>query len=151
MDKSLADLLNRTYRNPESGCWEYQKSKTWCGYGRLSTWRGRRGVLAHRASYEALVGPVPDGAVVMHACDNPCCINPGHLSLGTQSDNCRDRNAKGRAVDNSGTANGRARLAPKDVIFIRSSTDGLASLARRFGVGKTTIEHIRKGRTWKHV
>ena len=77
-----------------SDCWHYCGARNSFGYGRLTV-KGRLQV-AHRLSYEAFIGPIPDGMSVLHHCDNPSCINPDHLWLGTYSDNRRDCVAKGR-------------------------------------------------------
>jgi len=82
-----------------SGCWEWTGVRSGSGYGRIQT-RGRsKGafVRAHRLSWEMHCGPIPDGFMVLHSCDNRGCVNPDHLFLGTQSDNMRDMSAKGRA------------------------------------------------------
>jgi len=97
--RTVAELIERTsIPEPNSGCW------IWVA----GVWRGRRGLLygyasfqgrtrlAHRASYEAFKGPIPDGLCVCHACDNTLCVNPDHLWLGTQRDNMRDMTRKGR-------------------------------------------------------
>ncbi len=74
-------------------CWEFDGNISH-GYGRLTV-DGKR-VLAHRYSYEKFVGPILEGLMVCHKCDNPPCVNPDHLFLGTQLDNIRDCIAKGR-------------------------------------------------------
>lgn len=81
----------------ESGCWNWTKSVSMDGYGKLK----RNGITlrAHRVFYEAHVGPIMDGLHVLHRCDNPLCVNPEHLFLGTRSDNMQDMNQKGRRVD----------------------------------------------------
>lgn len=71
-------------------CWEWAGNRNQHGYGRLDT------TYAHRLSWEFHHGPIPDGLVVMHACDNPPCVNPWHLRLGTQVENMRDMARKGR-------------------------------------------------------
>lgn len=89
----------RVFGNTETvgHCWEFQGSRSQkMGHGRIALDDGRiRG--AHRAAYELAVGPVPDGMCVLHACDNPPCVNPAHLWLGTMADNNHDRSAKGRS------------------------------------------------------
>lgn len=80
-------------------CWEWTGYKNQHGYGRAMTTvaRGIAKLMAvHRLSYEHHVGPIPDGKVVMHSCDNRACVNPAHLILGTQSDNLQDMRAKDR-------------------------------------------------------
>jgi hypothetical protein len=87
-------LWDRIKRTP-SGCWEFQGARNGrLKYGNLS-FRGRYQP-AHRVAYELTNGAIPEGLVVMHSCDNPPCINPEHLSLGTIADNNADRDRKGR-------------------------------------------------------
>lgn len=92
-------LLNRVVCGL-SDCWHFCGARNEFGYGRM-TFNGRLQV-AHRLSYQAFVGPIPDGLSVLHRCDNPSCINPDHLWLGTYSDNRRDCVAKGRHNEPSG-------------------------------------------------
>lgn len=75
------------------GCWEWMSSKTPLGYGQFSIGNFPR--YAHRLAYELWRGVIPAGMSVLHTCDNPSCVNPDHLWLGTQADNMRDRRAKG--------------------------------------------------------
>jgi len=77
------------------GCWIWNGPLFKSGYGRASS--GKRKLRAHRASYELYVGPILDGMHVLHDCDNPPCVRPSHLFLGTHLDNMRDMEAKGRA------------------------------------------------------
>lgn len=86
-------LLSK-YRVSDKGCWEYTSGKDRCGYGKFSL--GPRRLGAHKVSYVLHKGDVPEGLVVMHSCDNPGCINPDHLSLGTVRDNIHDCINKGR-------------------------------------------------------
>ena len=72
----------------KSGCWEWDGYKNSAGYGVLSY--QSQMYLAHRLAYETWIGPIPDGLLVCHTCDNPPCINPDHLYVGTQQDNMKD-------------------------------------------------------------
>ena len=84
----LVRLSWRTVIKP-SGCWEWLGSRTDCGYGRLWVFSSKK-TLAHRLSYDLLVGDIPESTLVLHHCDNPPCWNPNHLFLGTQKDNMAD-------------------------------------------------------------
>lgn len=91
-------LMKRVARNPESGCWEWTGMRGSNGYGLILAGSRSKRVhkMAHRVSYEIFVGPVPDGHVICHKCDNPACVYPPHLFSGTQSDNLRDMKEKNR-------------------------------------------------------
>jgi hypothetical protein len=108
---------------------------------------------AHRASYEAFKGPIPDGMHVLHQCDVTECVNPDHLFLGTQLDNVRDMMTKGRAKKRglSGQLNPRSKLTSADIIAIRSATGSDPQIAKEFGVTPSNILAIRHRRTWKHI
>ena len=87
-------LWSRVDRSGE--CWVWTGGTNGVGYGRVSDADGRT-VLTHRLVYQLEVGPIPEGLWVLHHCDNPPCVNPAHLFLGTVGDNNRDARAKGRA------------------------------------------------------
>lgn len=145
--KSLQDRLT-PYIRKEKGCW------LWTGavrarYGAITiAGKVRR---AHRVSYEAHIGPIADGLIVLHSCDNPLCVNPKHLSLGTHQDNSDDKVSKGRQA--RGQTNGSAKLTEDAVRLIRryAGTRSYQSIANDFGVHKSSITDILNNRTWTHV
>lgn len=99
-------------------------------------------------------GDIPEGMFVCHKCDNPCCVNPNHLFLGTHTDNMRDASMKGRlAVKhrscNARSANGSAKLSEDDVREIRTSSKRAVVIAAEFGVSKSAIYKIRSGLRWR--
>lgn len=135
---SLRDRFMAKIQEDEStGCWEWMGSGNGRGYGQIRVGRTMR--RAHRVSYELFCEPVPDGMLVCHSCDNPGCVNPEHLFLGTQCDNMADMRSKGRD-------GGRAKLSKADVLAIRAAS-GLTQreLGERFGVTQQQISNIRVG------
>lgn len=142
-------------RRDPNGCWVWTaKSQYRSGslrYGMF--WNGLRYLGAHVASWEIHYGPVPDGACVLHNCpggDNPLCVNPTHLWLGSHADNARDRSLKGR----SSHLTGRRRLTAEIVREIRTAVDSGETqrvVGSRFGVSQTTVWEIWSRRTWAHV
>jgi hypothetical protein len=93
--KSPLERFNSSYKvNPETGCWMWTGGGESNGYGRISI-NGKR-VKAHQAAWILFKGPIPKGMCICHKCDTPGCVNPGHLFLGTMTDNMRDKINKGR-------------------------------------------------------
>jgi hypothetical protein len=140
-----------------SGCWNWQGS-TRNGYGRLiigsRTDGSRKSAQAHRVSYEAFIGAIPEGLEVCHRCDNPSCINPDHLFSGTRQDNIDDRQAKGRNNPPKGETHPMAKLTAIDVLSmrrLRSTGQTYQSIADRFGVNKKTAMQAIKLEQWAHV
>lgn len=144
--------------NDETGCWEWQKSLNTNGYGQFR-FRGRP-QQAHRVSWILHNGEIPEGEgqyktlYVLHKCDNPICINPEHLFLGSQSDNANDAISKDRwhqLPGLTGEAHGRALITEDDVRAIRASDMPARKIAVQYGISHGAVQHIRKRRSWKHV
>ena len=134
-------------------CWEWTGDEKVHGYGRISA-NGREKVLAHRLSFFLETGVNPGELCVCHHCDNPGCVNPSHLFLGTKKDNHDDMKGKGRGPDQDGPKNGNAKLTADQVRYIRAAhTKGIkgVDLAAAFGVGKNQISRIRKRKAFKNV
>lgn len=132
------------------GCWEWTSYRAPKGYGRAS-YRDI-GVAAHRLSYEINVGPIPDGLMVCHKCDNPPCVRPDHLFLGTNAENQRDASRKGRLKGrHAGELHPTARLTERDVLAIRRSRDPIRVIAQTYGIARSTVTSVRSGRSWKHL
>lgn len=125
-------------------CWDWQRAVDSYGYGVLHTPDGRR-VFAHRHAYTITYGAIPDGAVVMHVCDRPLCVNPAHLRAGSHADNSRDMSIKGRG--RHGT-----RTTPEDVRAIRAEyARGVrqSELAARYGLTQSAVSLIVNDKNWK--
>lgn len=134
--------------DPDSGCWLWIGSTVTCGYG---IWHAHGQHTAHRASYVMHKGPIPGGLHVLHKCDRPGCVNPDHLFLGTHQDNMADLRTKGRAYGAKGIANFGAKLTELQVLSIMADPRPALMLAEQYGVSKTSIDHIRNGKTWRHI
>lgn len=133
-------------------CWEWSACKTKDGYGQFRFHKQMQ--LAHRIAYHLYVGEIPVGMCVCHRCDNPSCVNPVHLFLGTHIDNMLDRDNKGRDADHRGEKNGHAKLINAQVVEIRKKhSEGAtqSELAKEFGVSQSTISHILCGETWESI
>lgn len=162
-----------TMPHMESACWVWTTGKNSHGYGHFHIGRGL--FYAHRVSWILHNGQIPHdgsyhGICVCHRCDNPSCVNPSHLFLGTHTDNARDKEIKGRANKARGDMNG-ARLHPESVP--RGELHGLAKLTASevqeiraiyqaggftkttigsmFHVTRVAISHIICRKTWKHI
>ena len=135
----------------ESGCWEWQLSGIPNGYGRVYHSGNRE--LAHRYSYRAFHGEIPEGCVVMHSCDNRKCCNPEHLSAGSPSSNMLDMVTKGRhrPPDNRGESHGLAKLTVTEVVAIFKDNRKQSDIASAYGVTKATVSAIKGGKRWRHV
>jgi hypothetical protein len=177
MAPKLRSIIERFWNKVEytPGCWNWLASLDKDGYGKLRV-TPTKCERAHRISYRQHFGEFNEDLLVCHKCDNPTCVNPDHLFLGTTQDNTKDRNnknrqAKGEAIsgnrDNaSGTrhgsrtkpekvprkeANGNSKLTTDKIIKIRDLlTNGISQtrIAQQFGVSQTTISCVFRGKTW---
>lgn len=132
---------------PVGDCWLWAGTREARGYGVTSFMK--RNVLAHRLSWELSHGAIPAGLHVLHRCDNPPCVNPGHLFLGTHLDNIADMVGKGRHV--RGERQWQSVLTEDAVRSIRAAGESGRELARRFGVTASCISEVRNGKAWAHV
>ena len=137
-------------RGPDE-CWPWIGDKDRAGYGKIRPGGPVDCQRANRVAYALEHGSVPDDLCVCHRCDNPACVNPAHLFLGTHGDNARDKVAKGRATAPRGEANHNAKLTDDAVRAIRASSERIYVLARRYGVSDIIIARVRNGTGWKHV
>lgn len=140
-------------KGPE--CWQWTGGTS--GKDRRAAFDGRR---AARVLWEMLHGSIPEGMWVCHHCDNPGCVRPDHLFLGTRADNMRDAYAKGRTALQRegalprGSTHHMAKLTEQDVVEIRARLAAGArqhELAQEKGVSKATISCIKRGVYWKHA
>lgn len=147
-------------------CWEWtgwrlSRSASRLPYGvwRPSPTKNSTPLRAHRVAWALANGPIPEGLCVCHRCDNPTCCNPFHLWLGTASDNNQDRDRKGRTVPprqvhdhgkfSRGAKHGMSKLTEDDISSILADIRPQNIIAAEYGVHRTNINHIKRGRTWR--
>jgi hypothetical protein len=140
---------NRYIPEPNSGCWLWIGALAHSGYGRM---RGRE--YAHRFSYRFHKGQVGN-LHVLHRCDNPPCVNPDHLFLGTHDDNMADMVSKGRydagRVKMRGELHYKAVLTEKQVYAIRRDERRVGEIAKEYGVTPTAISAVKSRMSWRHL
>lgn len=132
------------------GCHEWVGPITPTGYGRVNALGFEGFAYAHRLRWRLAHGPIPDGMQVLHACDNPCCVNIDHLRIGTVADNMREKAERGRAARNKGMA----KLSPRQVRAIRKkAAAGMSQreLGRLYGISSVAVCHLVNRKTWKDV
>lgn len=151
---SIKKRLKNNSQHMPSGCIEWQGTKR-NGYGRLIVGsrkdHTRRSESSHRVAYQTFVGPIPKGMWVLHKCDNPSCINPDHLFLGTRQDNVDDRERKGRnkMPNLKHEKHPNSKLNWKSVHKIRALIYVKPKeLAEMFGVSRRTISDVINYKTW---
>lgn len=130
----------------EDSCWLWQGAVDGSGYGVIKANGTQQ--QAHRVAYQYMVNggkPIPPGMFICHRCDEPSCVNPKHLWLGTHQDNMADRNNKGRQA---------SKLNPAQVKLIRrlhKQGHTCKAIAERMGVTPAPIEAVMQGKAWQHV
>lgn len=129
-----------------------------CGYGRVTAGPRQRKILnAHRVAWELVYGPIPARRHVLHKCDNPRCVRPEHLFLGTHQDNMDDMVTKKRSrpkPNQRGSQNDSARVTEQEVALIRKLyAQGVfqVEIGARFGIAQTTVSKIVRRATWGHI
>lgn len=141
--------------NKNTDCWEWTtRIGTICkSYGALKI--RKRSYKAPTVAFALFVGPIPVGLCVCHRCDNPPCVNPRHLFLGTQRDNVRDCWDKGRRTkirDQNGEANCQAKLTERDVKHFRNHyRPPMDKWAKRYGVSQQLLYRVLSREIWKHI
>ena len=135
------------------GCWLWTACKDKQGYGQLVV-PGKGSQLAHRISYIINIGPIPDGLGVLHKCNNPPCVSPAHLYLGTQQDNVDYMIKSNRQRSLAGEEIGSAKLTEKEadeIILLLKNHTPRKNILKMYNVGSSQLHRIKKGEAWKHI
>lgn len=160
MCRKPEDLSARFWRKVDASagpdaCWPWLGFKDRDGYGKFDLISPiKRAVPASRLAYELTYGPIPDGMLACHTCDNPSCCNPKHIYAGTRSDNNRDPFLRNRC-SHKGEADPASKLTEEKIRIIRivydSGVMNQKQLAEIFGVHHSTISCITTRKSWSHI
>jgi hypothetical protein len=145
-------FMGHVFPEPMSGCWLWTGSRSVHGYGNF--WHNKKCMKAHRVSYLIANHTLDDSLDVMHSCDNPCCVNPAHLSQGTTKQNIHDMWKKGRGVPSKGEANAKAELTEDDVHKIRLMAEmgyKTREILKKFDVCASTVRRVVTKKSWSHI
>ncbi len=162
----MTDLIARLEAATEGSCVLWPRATDKQGRGRI--WHHGKLMLAHRWAWERVRGPIPAGKLLCHHCDNPSCVNPHHLYVGTHADNMRDMKQRGRTMAArypalarklgrltgsanthfQGEGNPKAKLMAAKVCAIRNDPRTTKYVAETYGLDRTTIQRIRRGTLW---
>lgn len=149
-DDCIKKFFNKVKKT--NGCWLWNGAKNSYGYG--SFWYCERIVKAHRMSWMIHFGKIPKSHSVCHKCDNPLCVNPKHLWVGTHTQNMQDMIKKGRHKSHPGEKNGMSILTENDVIMARKihkELPNIKAIARIFNVSHPAMFCAIKKRSWKKI
>ena len=153
--KSLSDRFHdKIAYEPNSGCWLWTGAINTLGYGLIGLGHRSDGIAkAHRVSYQLHKGEISTGLCVLHRCDNPYCVNPDHLFLGTLSDNMKDCVQKKRNFipDNRAEKATWAKLTKENVLHIKEREMTGVKYAKLYSVSKSAIYEIWRGRNWQSI
>lgn len=150
------ERFKKWYAEQPNGCWLWLgtrakiRNQDWHG-----RWRSSSGTIevSSRAAWRLMRGEVPKGICVLHRCDNPLCVNPDHLFLGSMADNVADMWDKGRARQgiSRGEAHGCSKLTDALVREIKASKESGPKIAKRLNISTSTLYDVRNGKIWRHV
>ncbi len=133
----------------DNGCWEWKGATVVGGYGTLTF--NNKNYRAHRISFDMVNGEIARGLLVLHKCDNPPCVNPSHLSIGTNDDNMKDAAIKNRM--SFGEHRWNSKLKASDIPKIKKlkgSGMSQSRIAKLFNIDQAVISRIMNGKVWRH-
>jgi len=139
-----------------SGCWVWTANRNNKGYGLFRPGGTAPKELAHRLSYADAFGPIPQGGLILHSCDNRLCVNPAHLRVGTFKDNVADMDERGRRVSNArrGAANPNTKMTERQIINIRRDYVAgvpIKTILTRYRITKAAMNDYVSGKSWRHI
>lgn len=157
-ERASGRFWSRVSKGASDSCWPWTGWKDADGYGAIKlTHQGQKLMArAPRVSYVLHYGDIPSGQIVRHKCDNPSCVNPAYLELGTTADNMADKVKRGRLPNQRGERNPANRLTDlkvREIITVLAQPEPPPQhrIAVMFGVSQMTVSLIRQGKVWSHI
>ena len=152
-ERYIKNFWKKVDKKDNSSCWIWIGAHCNHGYGQMRI--NNKMKMAHRISWIIHFGNIPEGLEVCHKCDNPECVNPSHLFLGTHQDNMDDRKSKGRNKSLQGEMNGASKLKNSQILSIRKKYStgeySLRDLGREYHVGFEAIRRVVKHISFTNV
>lgn len=142
---------SKVVKTSPEGCWLWSANMNNKGYGLFRPGGTVPKQLAHRVSYEAAFGKIPNGGIILHSCDNRICVNPAHLRVGTFKENTADMYSRDRGI--SGEKHPNCRIRVEDVLEMRSraKTEPHSLIAADFSISRRHASDVIAGRRWGHI
>ena len=147
--RAVTRFHNSYCKKGASECWPWAKRRFKTGYGKFRIWG--RVYKANRVAYFVAHKVDPGALCVCHTCDNPDCVNPAHLFLGTPADNVADKMRKNRHVASPGERHGMHKLTETQVLAIRQADGSQRAIAKLFGISQKQVFSILHRKSWKHL
>ena len=147
--------FHNAYIKTDNGCWQWQgANEGQFGYGGITV--NKKRIMAHRYSWVLYNGDITGDLCVLHKCDNPKCVNPDHLFLGTQKENMEDCKNKGRTNGGTktplfGTKNPNSKLTNRDIFQIRADGRPQRAIAKDYKISQCLVHNIKTLKTWGHI
>ncbi len=149
-EKYIKRFWSKVDIKSDDECWNWKAGKIRSGHGQFRV--NSIKTYTHRFSYELKNGPIPEGLHICHHCDNPSCVNPNHLFLGTHQDNMKDRDMKGRNNCAKGSNHGESKLTEQQILEIRNIINMTQKeIGKLYEVTQSTISYIKNNKTWRHI
>ena len=147
--RDIDRFWSKVDKTAANGCWEWTAAKHKDGYGIF--WVDNTVFLSHRISAKYFANLNIDNLCICHSCDNPSCVNPQHLFAGTQADNVKDMDNKGRRHNRKGINNGRAKLSENDIKDIQTKQLSYKEYMKKYNISNKTVYNIWNNITWTHI
>ena len=138
-----------TFFTKTESCWDWEGSLRGKGYGGFR--QNNKMYIASRVSYELYKNPIPEGLLVCHTCNNPKCVNPNHLYLGTYQENTQQAVKEGRQYIPKGVENGSAKLTEEQIFLIREDPRSQRTIAKEYGISQLHVSRIKRKISWSHI